>query len=257
MSPQRGNEIFWTVLETELDRWTDEDRTATLWWRDDDAIAETPALNRLLRLAEETPLAIAAIPAHTNPSLRNATAQLKNIRILQHGFSHTNHAPEGQKKSEFGPHRVLEVMAAEAVQGREKLSSIAEDAFCPIFVPPWNRIDADFTARLPDIGFPAVSVFGKAQGAAPPEPINVHIDLIDWRGSRKFVGEDIALGALIDHLLERRTGVCPVTEVTGLMTHHLDHDEDTWRFVERLLAVTQTHPATRWLSVETLLEDRP
>ena len=84
MSPQRGNETFWTVLETELDRWTDEDQTATLWWCDDDAIAETPALNRLLRLAEETPLAIAAIPAHTKPSLRAATAQLKNIRLLQH-----------------------------------------------------------------------------------------------------------------------------------------------------------------------------
>ena len=41
------------------------------------------------------------------------------------------------------------------------------------------------------------------------------------------------------------------------MTHHFDHDEDTWRFVERLLAVTQTHSATRWISVETLLEDCP
>ena len=116
MSQQRGNETFWTVLETELDRWTDEDRTATLWWRDDDATAETPALHRLLRLAEETPLAIAAVPAPTKPSLRNATAQLKNIRILQHGFSHTNHDPKGEKKSEFGPHRVLEVMAAETAR---------------------------------------------------------------------------------------------------------------------------------------------
>ena len=91
----------------------------------------------------------------------------------------------------------------------------------------------------------------------PPEPINVHIDLIDWRGSRNFVGEDVALGALIDHLFRRRTGVCPVTETTGLMTHHLDHDEGTWRFVERLLDVTRTHPAARWISVETLLEGLP
>ena len=35
-----------------LTRWRDEGRTLPIWWRDDDAIAPTPALERLLALAE-------------------------------------------------------------------------------------------------------------------------------------------------------------------------------------------------------------
>lgn len=244
-------------MVAELDRWADEERTATLWWRDDDAVAESPALQRLVHLASGIPLAIAAIPAHATQSLKDATSRTSTIHILQHGFAHTNHAPQNEKKSEFGPHRDAGTMVAEVVRGREILQSLAGDAFLPVFVPPWNRIDAGFAARLPNIGFAAVSTFGTPKGTAGPKPINVHIDLIDWRGTRKFVGEDVALGVLLNHLIHRRTGGCRESEATGLMTHHLVHDEGTWRFIERLLDLTRDHPAARWISVEKLLEDRP
>ena len=37
-------------------------------------------------------------------------------------------------------------------------------------------------------------------------------------------------------------------EPTGLMTHHAAHDEALWRFLDRLLAVTKSHRAVRWLA---------
>ena len=42
----------WAVLEAELDLWQAAGRTASFWWRDDDAVAATPALSRLLALPE-------------------------------------------------------------------------------------------------------------------------------------------------------------------------------------------------------------
>ncbi|MEK9660397.1 MAG: hypothetical protein VW644_01455, partial [Alphaproteobacteria bacterium] len=40
----------WDALAAELDVWAAAGRTATLWWRDDDADAASPALERLLAL---------------------------------------------------------------------------------------------------------------------------------------------------------------------------------------------------------------
>jgi hypothetical protein len=37
------------------------------------------------------------------------------------------------------------------------------------------------------------------------------------------------------------------TEPTGLMTHHLYHDEACWRFIGAFLSQTRSHPAVRWL----------
>ena len=55
----------WTPLETELARWSAQGRTLPLWWRDDDAVAETPALRKLTELSERLglPVHLAVIPA--------------------------------------------------------------------------------------------------------------------------------------------------------------------------------------------------
>ncbi len=41
-------------------------------------------------------------------------------------------------------------------------------------------------------------------------------------------------------------------EPTGLLTHHLEHDEPCWAFIDRLLEETRGHPAVRWLSAEEI-----
>ena len=43
----------WDDLAEELDSWHGSGRCAAFWWRDDDAVRVTPALERLLALSKE------------------------------------------------------------------------------------------------------------------------------------------------------------------------------------------------------------
>ena len=65
---------------------------------------------------------------------------------------------------------------------------------------------------------------------------------------RAFGGAERAIAAAVEHLATRRTGTADGEEATGLMTHHLSQDEDTWRFVEHFIAQTKSHPAANWLA---------
>ena len=53
----------WDDLTTELDGWDEAGMIAEFWWRDDDAVEPTPALDQLLDLRKslDVPLAIAAM----------------------------------------------------------------------------------------------------------------------------------------------------------------------------------------------------
>ena len=44
----------WPELAAELDRWGEAGRIAPLWWRDDDAVAATPELAAMLRIARRS-----------------------------------------------------------------------------------------------------------------------------------------------------------------------------------------------------------
>ena len=59
-------ETAWEALTRELDLWEEDGRTATFWWRDDDAADHTDALNELLllRTALGVPLALAVAEPH-------------------------------------------------------------------------------------------------------------------------------------------------------------------------------------------------
>jgi hypothetical protein len=60
----------WDDLARECDAWAAEGRAVELWWRDDDAIEDTPALRRLLALTRgRAPIALAVIPGRLTPNL--------------------------------------------------------------------------------------------------------------------------------------------------------------------------------------------
>ena len=73
--------VGWDALEAELDLWQSAGRTATFWWRDDDAIAWTPALERLLELAEDTPIAIAVIPGNAETGLAEPLLRVPTVTV--------------------------------------------------------------------------------------------------------------------------------------------------------------------------------
>ena len=242
----------WSDLSEELDAWRDEGRIATLWWRDDDAAAPGPALDRLAGIAGEhaVTVGLAVIPALASGALATWVESAR-VEVLQHGWAHRNHATDGGKKSELGRHRAPGVVTADLAKGLAKLRGLARARSLPVLVPPWNRIDPALIPALPPAGFRGLSTFGPRRAAEPAPGLrqtNCHVDVVDWRGGRGFVGEDRAIAAVAGHLAARRTGSVDPDEPTGLMTHHAVHEESTWTFIARFMERTRHHPAARWLT---------
>jgi peptidoglycan/xylan/chitin deacetylase (PgdA/CDA1 family) len=251
----------WADLDRELAAWDEAGRTATFWWRDDDATAPTPALDRLLRLAEAAavPVALAVIPAGAEPALAAALRERPGATVLQHGYTHRNHAPPDVKKAELGPHRPRSDIAAELVRGRDRLRALFGARFRPVLVPPWNRIDPELAGTLPRLGFVALSTYGgsaKPFAASGMAIVDTHIDIIDWKADRGFLGEARALDLAVRHLAARRRGAVARGEPTGLLTHHHVHDSGAWAFIERFLARVGAHRAARWPDAAALFAPR-
>jgi hypothetical protein len=171
------------------------------------------------------------------------------VAVLQHGWRHLDHAAD-RKKSEFPPGRPHDAVAADLAAGRTRLGELFGAMALGVLAPPWNRFDDALLLLLPDCGIGAVSRV-KPRLAAFPAPgvlaVNVHVDLVAWRGDRGFVGEEAALGGIVGHLRRRRLNRFDCDEPTGILTHHLVQDERTEAFLARLLAVTRSHRAARWL----------
>lgn len=238
----------WEDLRGELDLWGQYGLEARLWWRDDDARAPSPALDRLLAIGTDTatPVALAIIPRDLDPGLGARLAEQPLVFVLQHGWAHANHAPADDRQNEYGLDRPFDVMLAELAAGRDKLVPLPR--FLAILVAPWNRIAPELIPLLPAAGMRGLSGLGPRP--APIDGIvvaNVHIDIMDWQ-TGSFGGDARALDQAIGHLRRKRTAQVDPTEPTGLMTHHLYHDDACWRFIEAFIGATRAHPAVRWLN---------
>ena len=245
----------WARLDEELGLWQAAGRTATLWWRDDDATAPGPLLDQLSRIAGDAGagLLLAVIPARAEPALADGLGA--RTRIAQHGYAHVNHAPRGQGLGawELGDHRPRDKVLAELETGRDRLAALFGVRFVPVVVPPWNRIDPRLFPGLAERGYIGVSAFGPRGAQAGGQgliEVNAHCDPIRWKDAARFAGEAKTIDALVDHLRARRGGEASASEPSGLLTHHRDLDAPGWAFCERLAGAIAAHPAARWLGIE-------
>lgn len=235
------------ALEAELAAWTTAGQRPTFWWRDDDAAAPSAALNRLLVLAEQTgvPVALAVIPMRAGPALADMLARHRGRSIvLQHGYAHTNHAGPDRKKAEFTAERPPDQMASEIAEGQAKLRTLFGDRLQAIFVPPWNRFPDMMLDRLPALGLTGISTYGprQAREAAPGlVRFNTHVDPIDWKNERKYLGDEAFFGAVTAHLAARRAGTVDTEEPTGILSHHEVFDEEAFETLGYLLALLARH----------------
>ncbi len=241
----------WDALDEELARWREAGREAALWWRDDDAVEATPALDRLLELQRATaaPLALAVVPAQATEALARRLADESGVDVLQHGYAHANHASGTEKKAELGLQRPAMIVLGDLGTGWMALERLFGPRALNVLVPPWNRIAPPLVPTLPEIGFRGLSTFGARARAEPVRglrQINTHLDLIDWRGGRGFVGLEAALDTLVRALQTSRTST---GEPVGLLSHHLAMDEGAWDFLRSILGRVPTmsglriHPA--------------
>lgn len=226
-------------LRDALDRAGERGQRVDLWWRDDDAVAATPALDRLLGLAPGAPILIAAIPSGVDPSLGRRLEGAAGVSLAVHGLAHANHAPPGAKSAEFGPHRPLSVLHREAEEAlRIACDRLPAERLLPVFVPPWNRMADDLARDLPSLGYHGLSAAG-GPAIAGLTRADAGLDVIDWRGTRSLRDPDALLGPLVAH-----AGAGAGTPL-GLLTHHLAHDEAVWDFLGELMPLLARHPAVR------------
>jgi len=252
--------VKWPDLMAEFDRWEEAGKVATLWWRDDDAVAPTARLGRLLSIASGVPVSLAVIPADAEQELAQWLADYlhsalrRSVAVLQHGWRHLNHSGVG-KKSEFPAERPTSEMACELAAGRARLSDLFGARAQPVLVPPWNRFDDSLLGLLARCGLTGISRARARSGSLRAQGIievNIHVDLVAWKEGRGFIGEDAALGGLVEHLRARRLRAACADEPTGILTHHLVQDQATDAFLDQLITVSVAHPAVLWLDASEI-----
>ena len=235
--------LGWDDLQQELDLWQSRGRKAVFWWRDDDARTEGAALDRLLELSSRLrmPLALAVIPVGAERSLERRLAGVDLVRVLQHGFDHSDHAPPGRPKSELSATRAPAEVQAQLEDGRRRLAALFGDRFLPVLVPPFNEMSHHLGAAVRHAGYMVVSVYGAFPGL-PVASRNSHLDIIDWP-TGQAAAPAVNVRRAIAALKLRRYGIVPASTPIGVVTHHLVHDAAIWSLAEELLGRLVRHPA--------------
>lgn len=231
--------LDWVPLKNELAQWRAERRALPIWWRDDDAIAETPALDQLLKLSEnlECPVHLAVIPKPATSGLVAVCKDADHVVPVVHGWTHQSHAPTGEKKAEFGHPRATALAETETALAR--MRALFGTRLLEMFVPPWNRIDDSVITGLGAQGYRVLSTYlpRGAREVAGMVQINTHVDPIFWRGGGGVANPEALITGITTLLRDRRRGATDAAEPLGLLTHHLVHDDAIWGFTESCLSV--------------------
>jgi len=240
-------------LETELRHWRAAGARPRLLWRDDDAREPTPALDRLLALADGRPLALAVIPSSDDlRPLAARLAQHANIRVGQHGVSHINiNAGEGPPSEYRGDVTAADMGQAIAAGKARLVDAGLEPAF---FTPPWNACHRHLADALSIAGFDQLWAGPERPSPSTPIYLASEVDVLRWRGGPRFRGRARVGSALIKALRRRRLSG-DAGEPVGLLTHHLAHDEPTWRFLAWLLAFADRH--FDWVALGPAPDSKP
>ncbi|MFT0858651.1 glycosyltransferase [Ancylobacter sp. G4_0304] len=246
----------WARLDAALTRAEAEGRVLEFWWRDDDAIEPTPALDTLIARFERfgVPGGLAVIPSRATPALVERLRAAPDVDVLVHGWAHTNYAPVGEKAAEFGSHRPLAMVAGEAGAGLARLREMFGERTVPLFVPPWNRVAPAISAALPAQGFTGLSTFTRRSEAIPGlTQINTHWDPIAWKQGGGLV-EEAKLAHELARLVEEELAAAPgELEPIGLLTHHLVHDGWIDRLLDEVMERLAASGVVRFVSARDVL----
>ncbi len=249
--------MMFKPLTDELQKWADTGKVAALWWRDDDVQKPSAQLERLLAISSrhQAAVSLAAIPDGVQVSLVEELIGHDHVNILQHGFDHRNFAPATERKMELGWHRPGEQILQQISSGLTDLTALFGAQLLPVLVPPWNRIDSRVVEGLKQAGLCGLSTLGPRKqryAAEGLKQINVHVDIIDWKQGRCFVGESNSIEQIVAHFGAKREGRVDAEEPTGIMSHHLVHDAGCWSFLDDLFGFIRSQPAAQLFDAREL-----
>lgn len=225
------------ALDAEVEKWRSAGRIPRAFLRDDDAVADTPALRRLFALSDRhgAPLLLATIPAPAEAGLGKAVQAHALTTGAVHGYAHVSHSAIGEKPCEFNRRRPAPVLLREMVEGREKLAELFDGRLSGLLVPPWNRIHEEVVPLVAQAGFAGISAHGWDQ--YPPSTglagVHAHVDVVHWSAGGR--GRDLAwaISQACEALGEARTRGY---RAIGILAHHLSHDETAWATLDALMA---------------------
>ncbi|WP_068317069.1 hypothetical protein [Polycladidibacter hongkongensis] len=257
--PEIGAAAFARALTEELDWFAARGVRAKFWWRDDDAVANSPALQTLVMTAKNhsLPLTLAVIPLLYRRDLIAALNDAATeVRIAMHGLMHKDARQVGSKrlapkKNEVGAQSEVAPKDPAFAAALKRLESGFGTRVVPLFVPPWNRIAPRFLPALAGVGFSALSTYGFINRLRFAQ-VQCHLDPVDWRANRGFIGYGRALHRLRLELRRRR---CNHQEPIGLLTHHLVHDEELGAFLQVFFEVTRKHEGACWPPIDSMIKD--
>ncbi len=246
----------WAALGAELAAWHAAGVQPCLWWRDDDAVAESPALERLLTLARRhhVPMALAVIPAALDKSLAGILRRHGAIAtVYQHGVDHIDRIA-GLARGEFAADMPSAALAGRLREGWDMLAGELP-AVMPVVVPPWNNVQPNLLVAARAAGYVGISAYGRGSHmVAGLRRIDCQVDVLTWRGGPRFKGEGRLLRQLIAELRRRRRRG-RLLDPVGILTHHRDMDDpETWDFLEILLE--RTAGAAAWVEPWPLVRSR-
>ncbi|MDN3718703.1 hypothetical protein QW131_04380 [Roseibium salinum] len=189
-----GLQRFRDELSAHLDWFADRGRKVRFWWRDDDAVEPTAALDRMLAIANRhnVDVALAIIPKDATQALAERLGSEQHALVLQHGWQHRNFQRKdlGEKAAELGSRRDPDELMGQLADGKARLEALFGDRFIPAVVPPWNRIDPEIARRLPDIGLPGLSTFTWHNfSARVPGPVACRHSEMEEAGALHRLGE--------------------------------------------------------------------
>ena len=234
-----------------IDDWKLAGLRPKMFLRDDDAVKDSPSLDRLFKLCEKhsIPILLYAIPALCEPSFGPAVRKAAHVNVAVHGYTHRNHAPPGRPHCELCPDRPISVIIDELRSGRDKLMDICDGRISELLVPPWNLIGDQVAEASLELGFKGISAHGWGRMTEGLPRINTHVDPIIWSKARTFHTLDDIFEQTAHQLdTAKRLGFSFI----GIVSHHQEYTDESWSAFENLMRV-MSEQDIEWVEAYSLL----
>lgn len=235
-----------------IDNWKLAGLRPKVFLRDDDAVKDSPSLQRLFKLGEKhsIPILLSAIPALCEPSFGPAVRKAAHVTVAVHGYTHRNHAPPGRPHCELCPDRPIPTIIDELRSGRDRLLDICDGRISELLVPPWNLIGDQVAEASLELGFRGISAHGWGRMTEELPRINTHVDPINWSKGRTFLTLDEVFQQIAHQLdMAKRLGFSFI----GIVSHHQEYTDESWDTFESLLR-TMSEQDIEWVEADSLLQ---
>ena len=228
-------------------------RSVNIFFRDDDVDWNEGALRQLLStfIRTHAPVNLEIIPARLSRfAIRHLRARQRDypglFELNQHGWRHVNHEREG-RKCEFGASRCFEQQLEDIANGQMLMNDAFDEAWSPVFTPPWNRCTEATFRALDQLGFAALSKDRGKQAIAEYKfrEISITLDLYRWKGEPAMKSPEQIVSELISQMNELDT--------IGIMLHHKVMDAAAFSLLEQVIEALRHSPSVRFHTFQSLL----